>query len=170
MGSESNESSPVSFASDYVTEKYRERISSELGEISSAEVFSVETQDQRIADDLILNFVRVLSEFSDWEEFNRGIRILQCAIHKFGPDAAISEMVLYEEYCSRFSRIEYDDFKAVLDKMKSRSSVSLFRIYLNGLYLTDISFFVYEYYQRKIRQISAKSDSVYRNPRDSQPR
>jgi len=153
MGSESNESSPAGFVSEYVTEKYRERISSELGKISSAELFSVDTQDQRVADDLILKFVGALSKFSSWEEFNRGIRILQCAIQKFGFDVAISEMVLYEEFCSRFSRIEYDEFKSVLDKMRSRSSVSLFRIHLNGLYLTDISFFVYEYYQRMKAEI-----------------
>jgi hypothetical protein len=159
MGSESNESSPAEFASEYVTEKYRERISSELGKISSAELFSVDTQEQRIADDLILKFVGALSKFSDWEEFNRGIRILQCAIHKFGFGVAISEMSLFEEYCSRFSRIDYDEFKGVLDKMRSKSSDSVFRFHLNGLYLTDISFFVYDQYQRLKAEILSSKKS-----------
>ncbi len=148
---------PESLASEYLTEKYRQEISPEIGKITKDEIFSASSYDQRVADTLILNFAQSLYKFASWEELNVGIQILQVAMHEFGYNQVISEIQLYEHYCARFPQIDLEEFKKILGKMKAKTSIALFRIHLNGLYLTDTGFFVFENYQRmKAEMLSAK--------------
>ncbi|OLS14846.1 MAG: hypothetical protein RBG13Loki_1528 [Promethearchaeota archaeon CR_4] len=154
---EKNDEKKDSLASDYVTDKYRQDISPEIGKISKEEIFSAATNDQRVADTLILNFAQALSKFSSWEDINIGIQVLQVALHEFGLNQVISELQLFEHYCASFAPIGLEEFKKILDKMKSKTSIAVFRIHFNGLFLTDTGFFVYENYQRmKAELLSAK--------------
>lgn len=139
------------------TEKTMRDMKNLTPQISQEEIWRCDTPETRNAESTLYLVAKYFGKFDDPQKMNLAMRILNMAMMIQARDGIVSTHAMHAMYTSEFGALEWDDFEAILDKLKSSSIHAPLRIIdeYSRMEITKIGILLSNVYQRLKAEVLA---------------